>query len=99
MSVKYPMTRLRYKHRWLAAGFVFFVSCALMAAPAVPASTNAPPTGTNSVAAIAPAEIASQAEATVGTLENLNASLEIDQTSRTVGGELPALISLIEGKF
>jgi potassium efflux system protein len=85
MSVKYSVTRLREMHRWLVAGFVLFVSCALRAALAVPASTNA--------------EIASQAEATVGTLENLNASLEIDQTSRTVGGELPALISLIEGKF
>jgi small-conductance mechanosensitive channel len=100
MSVKYPITRLREKYRWLGLGFVFFVLCALRAAQAPPASTNAPPPpSTNTVAAIAPADIASQAEATVGTLENLNASLEIDQTSRTVGEELPSVISLIEGKF
>src|SRR6267378_4322178 len=99
MSAKYPITRLREKYRWLAPGFVFFVSCALRAAPAVPASTPPPPPpSTNTVAAIAPADIASQAEATVGTLENLNASLEIDQTGRTVSGGLPSVISLIEGK-
>src|SRR6266850_1317894 len=88
------------KYSWLALGFVFFVSCALRAAPAPPAPTNAPPSpNTNNAAAIAPANIASQAEATMATLENLNASLEIDQTSQTIGGQLPALISLISGKL
>src|SRR5262249_48954827 len=38
-------------------------------------------------------------EATMATLENLTAGLEIDQTGRSIGGELPGLISLIEGKF
>jgi len=32
-------------------------------------------------------------------LENLNAGLEIDQTSQSIGGELPALISIIAGKL
>jgi small-conductance mechanosensitive channel len=98
MSAKHLITRLREKYRWLALGFVF-VSWSLMAAPAPAASTTAPPSANTNNAAIAPADIASQAEATVATLENLNAGLEIDQTSRTIGGELPGLISLIEGKF
>jgi small-conductance mechanosensitive channel len=98
MSVKYPIIRLRREWSWLALGFAL-VSCALVAAPAPPASTNAPPPASTNAVAIAPADIASEAEATMATLENLNASLEIDQTSQTVGGELPSLISLIEGKF
>jgi Small-conductance mechanosensitive channel len=32
-------------------------------------------------------------------LENLNAGLEIDQTSQSIGRELPALISIISGKL
>jgi small-conductance mechanosensitive channel len=91
--------------RFLAAGLVLFVSTALLAAPAPQstgaATTNSPAlsTSTNDATAIAPPDIASQAEATISTLQNLNASLEIDRTSQTVEGELPALISLVEGKL
>jgi small-conductance mechanosensitive channel len=89
-----------FKMSWLKVGLAFFVCGTLYAAPAPPAPTNAPPSpaSTNS-AAIAPADIASHAEATIATLENLNASLELDQTSQTIGGELSALISLIAGKL
>src|SRR4051812_1209333 len=78
---------------------LFFSAALTIAAPAPPVpSTNAPspPAGTN---AIAPAEIASQAEAVAATLENLEASLDVDETSHTIEGELPAFISLIQGKL
>jgi small-conductance mechanosensitive channel len=77
-----------------------FLTMAAGAPPAVP-STNAPssPAATNSAAAIAPAEIASQAEAAMATLQNLEASLDVDQTSQTVEGQLPALVSLINDKL
>src|SRR5215471_1928169 len=91
--------------RFLAAGLSLIVSTALLAAPA-PQSTGAattnspaPSASTNDATAIAAPDIASQAEATMSTLENLTASLEIDRTSQTVQGELPALISLVEGKL
>jgi small-conductance mechanosensitive channel len=85
---------------WLAVGLALFISSTLHAAPAPPASTNAPapPASTNS-AAIAPADIASQAEATLANLEDLNASLNVDQSSQSINNELPALISLIAGKL
>jgi small-conductance mechanosensitive channel len=69
------------------------------AAEAPLTNAPAPPANTNAAAAIAPADIASQAEAAMTTLQNLDAGLEIDQTSQTVEGELPALISLVDGKL
>jgi potassium efflux system protein len=73
-------------------------------APAAPApqapSTNTPPAvNTNTAAAIAPADIASQAETTLVSLEDLNAGLEVDQTSQAISGDLPALISRIDSKL
>jgi potassium efflux system protein len=86
--------------RAIAAVFLFCFGPATGARAAEASSTNAPaPANTNNASAIAPADIASQAEATMATLENLNASLDIDQTSQTVEGELPALISLVDGKL
>jgi potassium-dependent mechanosensitive channel len=86
----------------VAVGSVFFACCALQAAAPAPASTNAPPpaasTNTNA-AAIAPADIASQAEATFAALEDLNSSLDLDQKSQAISGNLPTLISLIAGKL
>jgi potassium-dependent mechanosensitive channel len=88
------------KMSWLAVGLALFVCCALHSAPAPPASTNGPPTpaSTNSVA-LAPADIASQAEATLANLEDLNATLNVDQSSQSINSELPPLISLIAGKL
>jgi len=76
-------------------------SCALaIAAPAPQASaTNLPAVNTNAATAIAPADIASQAEATLAILEDLNATLDVDQSSQTINRELPTLISLIAGKL
>jgi small-conductance mechanosensitive channel len=80
---------------------LLFSSALAIGAPALQTpSTNAPaPANTNNAAAIAPADIASQAESAMATLENLNVTLEIDQTSQTVEGELPAIISLVDSKF
>lgn len=92
---------MSYTLRAVAVIFVFCSALAIGALAAEAPSTNAPapPATTNNAAAIAPADIASQAEAAMTTLENLNAGLEIDQTSQTVEGELPALISLVDGKL
>lgn len=81
-----------------------FFSAVLVAAAAAPgtASTNNPSPPANAAtnaAAIAPADIASQVESTTATVENLEASLEVDETSHAVEGELPALISVIQGKL
>jgi hypothetical protein len=95
LSAQYPITDPWKKCGGLALGLVFFVSWSLRAAQVSPASTNAPSSPNTNNAAIAPADIASQAEATMATLENLKVGLEIDQTSRSIGGELPGLISII----
>src|SRR5690349_21213412 len=88
-------------HTLRAAAVVFVLASALAVGAAEGPATNAPapPANTNNAAAIAPADIASQVEVTMTTLQNLNAGLEIDQTSQTVEGELPALISLVDSKL
>jgi small-conductance mechanosensitive channel len=88
----------------VAAALIFFSTLASAAPapqPAPGASTNAPPppANTNAASAIAPADIAPQAETALATLEALNTSLDVDQTSQTISGDLPALISLIDGRL
>lgn len=92
---------MSYTGKCIAVIFALCSAIAVRALAAEPPSTNAPapPANTNSTAAIAPADIALQAEATMTTLENLNTGLEIDQTSETVEGELAALISLVGSKL
>ena len=94
------MRTIPLKMSWSAVALALFVCCALHAAPATPASTNAPPAApsTNSVA-VAPADIASQAEATLATLEDLNATFDVDQSNHSISGELTNLVSVIAGKL
>jgi small-conductance mechanosensitive channel len=79
--------------------FSFVVAIGAPAPQIAPTNAPAPPATTNNASPIAPADIASQAEAAISMLENLNTSLEIDRTGQTIEGELPALISLVDGKL
>lgn len=88
----------------MVASGLFFPAVLIAATPApgtTPSTNNPSPTAstTTNAAAIAPADIASQVESTMATVENLEASLDVDQTSQGVEGELPALTFLIEGKL
>lgn len=90
--------------RPLAVATALYVSAVLTIAapePSAAPSTNAPgpPASTNNPAVIAPADIASQAEATMATVEDLDTSLDVDETGHTVEGELPTLTSLVQGKL
>lgn len=84
-----------------SAWFFSAVLAAAAVAPGTPSTNNPSPplTAATNAAAIAPADIASQVESTTATVENLEASLDVDETSHAVEGELPALISVIQGKL